>query len=201
MAFYRRLQLAPGARWPTNKALLRGLNRTAARLAEEQRRPKLKIRIVSGLRTYAEQVALYQRYLNGGNLAAVPGTSRHESGNAADCGVINGWGGYVSLGNYPGAVAALLANGLTLPVFSEAWHTESGGIHAYPHRVPKHPTLRPGDQGPSVYRVQHAIGARLDGAYGPATSRAVRKFQHQHGLPVDGIVGPTTWTHILKAER
>lgn len=41
--------------------------------------------IVSGLRTRAQQVALYNAYLNGtGNLAAKPGTSRHESGYALD---------------------------------------------------------------------------------------------------------------------
>lgn len=41
--------------------------------------------VVSGLRTYAQQVALYAAYLNGtGNLAAKPGTSRHESGYALD---------------------------------------------------------------------------------------------------------------------
>lgn len=46
-----------------------------------------KFWIVSGVRTYDEQVALYQAYLNGtGNLAAVPGTSRHERGLAVDIG-------------------------------------------------------------------------------------------------------------------
>lgn len=34
--------------------------------------------ITSGLRTYAEQAVLYQRYLNGGNIAAKPGESNHE---------------------------------------------------------------------------------------------------------------------------
>lgn len=41
--------------------------------------------VVSALRTYAQQVALYNKYLAGtGNLAAKPGTSRHESGFALD---------------------------------------------------------------------------------------------------------------------
>lgn len=40
--------------------------------------------INSGFRTFAEQVVLYNRYLNGGNIAAKPGTSNHEFGRAID---------------------------------------------------------------------------------------------------------------------
>ena len=31
-----------------------------------------------------------------------------------------------------------------------------------------------------------------DGAFGPVTRRAVRRFQRSHGLTVDGIAGPAT---------
>ena len=40
--------------------------------------------VTSGYRTYAQQARLYQRYLNGGPLAAAPGTSSHETGQAVD---------------------------------------------------------------------------------------------------------------------
>lgn len=40
--------------------------------------------VTSGFRTYQEQSALYQRYLAGGPLAARPGTSSHEKGQAVD---------------------------------------------------------------------------------------------------------------------
>jgi hypothetical protein len=40
--------------------------------------------VTSGFRSYAEQAALYQRYLHGGPLAAKPGTSSHEFGQAVD---------------------------------------------------------------------------------------------------------------------
>lgn len=40
--------------------------------------------VTSGFRTFAEQSALYARYLAGGPLAARPGTSSHETGQAVD---------------------------------------------------------------------------------------------------------------------
>jgi hypothetical protein len=40
--------------------------------------------VLSGFRSYAEQAALYARYLAGGNIAARPGTSSHERGQAVD---------------------------------------------------------------------------------------------------------------------
>ena len=40
----------------------------------------------SGGRSYADQVKAYNNYLRGGNLAARPGTSVHESGRAVDFG-------------------------------------------------------------------------------------------------------------------
>jgi D-alanyl-D-alanine carboxypeptidase len=43
------------------------------------------LRITSGYRSYAQQVRLYKLYKAGkGNLAARPGTSNHEKGNAID---------------------------------------------------------------------------------------------------------------------
>jgi hypothetical protein len=49
--------------------------------------------IASGGRSYADQVQAYNNYLAGGNLAAKPGTSVHETGNAVDFGgAANGYG-------------------------------------------------------------------------------------------------------------
>lgn len=78
------------------------------------------INIISGNRTRAEQAELYQKYLNGtGNLAAPPGQSNHEHGDAADV-YVNG----VALANVPGALEAAKRVGLHFPVGGEAWHVE-----------------------------------------------------------------------------
>lgn len=62
-------------------------------------------------------------------------------------------------------------------------------------------TLRRGMHGPDVRRLQKKLiekGADIvaDGAFGPATDKAVRKFQRDNGLGVDGIVGRMTWAKL-----
>ncbi|MGH9249001.1 MAG: M15 family metallopeptidase, partial [Acidimicrobiales bacterium] len=67
--------------------------------------------VISGFRSYARQAELYQRYLNGtGNLAAPPGSSNHETGDAVD---MSG-----------GCAAELAAQDLVTPVGDEPWHWE-----------------------------------------------------------------------------
>ena len=53
-------------------------------------------------------------------------------------------------------------------------------------------TVRKGDSGPAVRRVQRRLGLTADGEFGPQTARAVRRFQRRRGLTADGIVGPMT---------
>ena len=138
------LVLADGARWPTNKRLLRALNATG------QRRRRV-IRIVSGLRTPHEAWELRQawnRYQHGGppaNLAAPCcskyGTSttvhswancgrdpwsNHADGNAADCGTVTSGGTYRSLANDRKARRIFVDLGGCFPVTNpwEPWHCE-----------------------------------------------------------------------------
>jgi hypothetical protein len=72
------------------------------------------IYVQSGWRSYAEQAALYEDYLNGtGNLAAPPGSSNHESGRAAD----------ITPGSEVfGSMASRFGLGFTVP--GESWHIE-----------------------------------------------------------------------------
>jgi hypothetical protein len=63
---------------------------------------------------------LYAKYLAGtGNLAAKPGTSNHEHGDAADVNV-NG----TSLASYKNAKELAAQLGLHFPVGGEPWHVE-----------------------------------------------------------------------------
>jgi peptidoglycan hydrolase-like protein with peptidoglycan-binding domain len=53
-------------------------------------------------------------------------------------------------------------------------------------------SLKPGDSGPDVKRLQRKLGIKADGSYGSATKRAVKRFQKRNGLAADGVAGPAT---------
>lgn len=62
-------------------------------------------------------------------------------------------------------------------------------------------TLRKGDRGKNVRRLQEVLNARgatltVDGDFGPATEAAVEDFQESAGLFSDGIVGRRTWAAL-----
>lgn len=73
------------------------------------------------------------------------------------------------------------------------------------------PTLRKGDQGEHVEEMQRLLrkrkyknssGTRLllvDGDFGSATDKAVRKFQTDENLVIDGICGKQTWGALLNS--
>lgn len=52
--------------------------------------------------------------------------------------------------------------------------------------------LERGDSGPAVASLQRKLGLEADGAFGPLTERAVKRYQRRRGLAVDGVVGPAT---------
>lgn len=69
--------------------------------------------------------------------------------------------------------------------------------------VKKEPTLRRGDKGEDVKRMQQLLsnagsGLVVDGIFGLGTLSAVRAFQKANGLVIDGIVGPKTWAELNK---
>jgi peptidoglycan hydrolase-like protein with peptidoglycan-binding domain len=53
-------------------------------------------------------------------------------------------------------------------------------------------TLKRGDRGAAVSKVQRRLHVTADGEFGPTTVRAVKRFQRARGLSVDGAVGPAT---------
>lgn len=61
-------------------------------------------------------------------------------------------------------------------------------------------TLRRGDSGPEVRRVQVLLGITADGIFGTQTEQSVEDFQESVGILVDGIVGRVTWSYLEKSE-
>jgi hypothetical protein len=138
------------------------------------------------------QWAAWERFTNGGNLAARPGTSNHGWGLAVDVDQWTRW--------------AIDQAGRTFgwakdwsDAASEWWHLKwREGI--WP---PTRGNVRLGDRGPRVIWVQERLktkgyGTRVDGAFGPATQRAVNAFKTHNGLRPDGFVGDTCWKALAK---
>ena len=125
-----------------------------------------RFRIFSGVRTYAEQVDLWNKYLAGGNLAARPGTSKHERGEAVDIS-----------GDKPLATRLAPQFGLGLTVPGEDWHfevTNSAVASTYP-------------RGFTVSEINKLIAAiktegRLSRESIRADGRLSREFAHREWL-------------------
>ncbi len=97
--------------------------RLKVRLARAARNSRQKWHVNSGYRSYAEQAALYDKYLHhGGNLAAKPGQSNHNHGEACDVSAPDG----TPVGAATARKLSLKKYGLCLPVPGEKWHVEIG---------------------------------------------------------------------------
>ena len=53
-------------------------------------------------------------------------------------------------------------------------------------------TLRKGDKGQEVVRLQLKVNASADGNFGSGTEKSVKEYQDDNSLAVDGIAGPQT---------
>ncbi len=86
------------------------------------------------------------------------------------------------------ALALLSVAPAVSPAFADDPSVSAGGAATAATEV----TLRKGDRGRAVRRLQRKLGLSADGVFGPQTDRAVRRFQRRNGLTADGIVGPMT---------
>ena len=149
------------------------------------------------------------------------GVCCHHDGGAAwgghtDVGDVGGstWQRFMSLlgreydAMASGPLPAFALNGapgpheVEAPAFVPAVASHGGAARNEPGDIISHLT-------PSGY-VAHSIAALqadlndlgafppllVDGAYGPATQRALRAFQTTHGLVQDGVIGPASWAAI-----
>jgi len=72
-----------------------------------------------------------------------------------------------------------------------------------------HPTLRRGNKGAAVSRMQKRLAYHLDiededfidGDFGPSTTQQVKRFQKNCGLTADAVVGQNTWRALLKEKE
>ncbi|MFD5894528.1 MULTISPECIES: D-Ala-D-Ala carboxypeptidase family metallohydrolase [unclassified Streptomyces] len=69
-------------------------------------------------------------------------------------------------------------------------------------------TLSQGSSGAAVTQLQIRVAGHagngavlgIDGAYGPATAAAVKRFQSAYGLAADGVAGPATFNKIYELQ-
>ena len=57
--------------------------------------------------------------------------------------------------------------------------------------------LKVGSKGDDVKKLQAKLGLAADGAFGPGTEKAVKKWQIDHDLNPDGVVGDGTWSKMF----
>ncbi|MDX1691302.1 MAG: peptidoglycan-binding protein [Acidimicrobiia bacterium] len=99
----------------------------------------------------------------------------------------------------------LAADGAVGPRTRAALDAEQDRLGSVGSTAPDDPTLRPGDRGDGVRRLQQDLTAAghdpgpIDGVYGPGTIAAVRGFQRAAGLVVDGKAGRNTLARLAEA--
>jgi peptidoglycan hydrolase-like protein with peptidoglycan-binding domain len=98
-----------------------------------------------------------------------------------------------------GALAALTAGPAAASLAEGGGHGAAasaagpGGPPSQPPATAEHTVpLTTGSTGRQVALLQHELGIKVDGMYGPETEAAVEAFQRSRGLTVDNVVGPQT---------
>jgi tape measure domain-containing protein len=141
--------------------------------------------VTSGFRTYAEQAALYQRYLAGGPLAAKPGTSSHERGEAVDVTDYTTFGAIMR--GAPAGSRLYNRLGAADPVHFSVSGYEKGGVVPGPVGAPQlavvhgGETITPPGQGSIIENHTHVY---LDSQeIFTSVQREALDFRRQNGLP------------------
>jgi peptidoglycan hydrolase-like protein with peptidoglycan-binding domain len=92
----------------------------------------------------------------------------------------------------PKVTPATIAPGAKFPLPADQYYGNIGGPAA------SHGGGLAADK-PIVAAIQKAVGASVDGQFGPDTIAKVEAWQKSHGLAADGQVGPATWAKLFPA--
>jgi Putative peptidoglycan binding domain len=93
----------------------------------------------------------------------------------------------------------------TTPTTPKSTTTPTTTAAHAPRNLAPTATLKPGDTGAQVKRLQRALAqlgyapGSVDGDYGPSTVAAVKRFQEASKLTADGVVGPATLRALKRA--
>jgi hypothetical protein len=142
----------------------------------------------------------WERYQQGGNLAARPGTSNHGLGTACDFVTIDLVKKYGSRFGWKKTEA-----------FGEAWHycyvPGKYSMVALWSQVRTGDVIRFGDRGTGVKYAKKRLRAHgfwrwpsNSSLYSKVAVGAVKRFQAAKGMKPDGVIGPKTWK-LLKQHR
>ncbi len=140
----------------------------------------------------AVQVDAYQR-----GVAAI---LRHAGRDATDCIGHKEWAPgrkpdpTFDMNAFRSKVAAILTGSAPVPqLIPVAEPAPAAG-------APARGTVRRGDTGDLVMKLQTQLALKVDGSFGPRTEAAVRAVQRSLDMVPDGIVGPKTWAALDGAD-
>lgn len=95
-----------------------------------------------------------------------------------------------------GGLAVVLAGSLCAVLSGVAGPASAKPGSDQPPPVTTCANLDQGAQGHAVKTIQKAVGTTVDGDYGPATAKAVKKWQKSHDVPPTGVVDAATWAAL-----
>lgn len=218
------------------KAAAAAFDRVAAAFEARFKKP---LTVTQGYRTYAEQRRIFEaryrpqiigrgpygdvRWWNGrryvrvtGSAAAIPGTSNHGWGVAADLNTRNGFGDfdtpeYKWLATHGPAYGWTNTEGRAI---REPWHwvynakndrhakptpTTSKGLAAMLPTIHRKNNTKKATRTAQALLTARGFPTSVDGKWGNQTDRNTAAFQKANGLTQDKVIGPKTWPKLIGA--